>query len=811
MNDWDEVFDKGMEDSISQPKKIYQLAEKLLLDSIKCNNRHNIAKSYLLMAYSGQFLGLYAESFEYVQKALPVFIENNDLKNQASAYNTLGFIYYYFDDHDKRLEVNVKSLEIRKKINDIGGYLSSLNNTGDTYIKVGKYKEAITLFNECLNFKNHNSRMLAIVHSNMAEALFHEKKYELALEKIEISNKYAKEEILKHVLCDNLYIKSRIHNQHERWEQTIEQLESGLQIINEKDDPTLLKDLYIAAASAYEYLNQPKLALDCLKNHFSLEKIVSDRKQKKEIKSIQFKNEIQYLHHKTSELEVTIEQRTIELKQALEVEKTISHFTQEINDTKTIEEVLFKLVKNCISQLHLEDCVVYLVDDKGEFLIQKAAFGPKSIEGKKISNPIKIKIGAGIVGSVAKYGKYELIIDTSKDPRYIIDDDIRYSELAVPIFYNKKVIGVIDSEHSQKNYFNERHVNLFSMLASIVQSRMEKIKEQQTRQDLQAKIVRINKNLEKQIRIKSKENTQLNHKILEQEKKAIIGEMSAIIAHELNTPLATIKAGNEAILFLLNKMLNSDQIHLISKKEIDYIIQETTNRTCIKEKNRVISKKRNLKFDNPRTIELIEKLNIEDIDQLMSFKNTQLILNVIDEIRTINDFSSAILKSVSRANHVVEELKELSTYEEGHEKQKIDLIQNFEGLKLHMSLNHPETKIEVVNKDKQSIFGNEFRIIQLWSNIMHLIMENCEFSEEPKFNIFTSKTNHTTCIKIDCIPSKINTILFNSEILNCRFMDDIESSIKLKLNIIQTILIEHRAVLKCVIHQDSLLSFTISF
>ena len=316
MNDWNEIFEKGMEESISKPKKTYQLAENLLLESIKSNNSHNTAKSYLLMAYAGQFLGLYAQSFEYVQKALPYLIECNDLKNQAAAYNTLGFIYYYFDDHEKRLEVNIKSLEIRKKINDIDGYMSSLNNTGDTYIKVGKYKEALILFNECLNFKNHNTRMLAIVNSNMAEALFHQKKHELAIEKIETSNKHAKDEILNYVLCDNLYIKSRIHNQNERWGQTIEELESGLELLNEKDDPTLLKDLYLSAASAYENLNQPKLALNCLKKHFSLEKIVSDRKQKKEIKSIQFKNEIQHLHHKTSELEVTIEQRTIELKQA---------------------------------------------------------------------------------------------------------------------------------------------------------------------------------------------------------------------------------------------------------------------------------------------------------------------------------------------------------------------------------------------------------------------------------------------------------------------------------------------------------------
>ena len=241
-----------------------------------------------------------------------------------------------------------------------------------------------------------------------------------------------------------------------------------------------------------------------------------------------------------------------------------------------------------------------------------------------------------------------------------------------------------------------------------------------------------------------------------------------------------------------------------------YIIKETSDQQN-RLKNRNLKKKTKLKFDNPRIAELIEKLCIEDVEEVLSFKNTEFILNVINEIRTINDFSSAILKSVSRANNVVEELKELSAYDEGHEKQKIDLIQNFENLKLHMSLNHPETKIDVDINEENSIFGNEFRTIQLWSNILHLIQDNCHFAVAPIFKISSSKINHTTRIQIDCTPSEINTNLFSSDLLNHRFMDDVESTIKLKLNIIHTILIEHKANLKCSTPEGAYLRFIISF
>ena len=59
------------------------------------------------------------------------------------------------------------------------------------------------------------------------------------------------------------------------------------------------------------------------------------------------------------------------------------------------------------------------------------------------------------------------------------------------------------------------------MLASLVQSRIGKLKEQKANQILQEKIIKINNTLEKQIKIKSRENTQLNHKILDPGKERL--------------------------------------------------------------------------------------------------------------------------------------------------------------------------------------------------------------------------------------------------------------------------------------------------
>ena len=815
-------FAKGMEIAISDTKTSYEIGVELLSICREQNDKHGMAKAYLLLSYSGQFLGFYAQSYEYINLSIPLFNKYKDLKNLASAYNTLGFIFYYFDDHENRLEVNLKSLELSRSLGDENACLKSLNNTGDTYLKLGRYEKALDLFNETISSCGQDKRMMAIVLSNIAETNLFLNNNEDALKTADESIKYATEIQLFDLIFHNLYIKSQLYNNTKSWSDSIKQLEIGLEILKNNKEAVEegLSDLYKSTSIAYEKTGEYLQSLNYLKKHFEIDKIIKDEKQKKEIKSIKLKKEITHLQNRTTELESTIDERTQQLEEALETEKNISFFTQELTNTNSIDEVLWKLVKSCISKLHLEDCVVYIVEEDRAVLTQKAAFGPKDSSFDGIDSPIEIRIGDGIVGSVAQSGRYEIINDTSKDMRYIVDDDIRFSELAVPIFYENKVIGVIDSEHSQKNFFNDRHVSIFKMLSSLVESRMGKLKEEEAKNILQEKIVTLNGTLERKIRKKSKENTHLNHKILEQEKKAIIGEMSTIITHELNTPLASIKGSNEAIIFLFNKLLISGFLERLTQHEIDFIIEKTrvtskNNKNTLGEieyNQQDIQKLKNI-VKEKNLIDSIVKLNIiesKEIEIITNFKNTEFTLKILKDIWTILNFSEVISKSVSRSSNVIEELKSLAKYDENPEKRKVLLINNFEGLQVHISLSHPKAQFELNIDPGHLLFGNEFRTIQLWSNIIHLIMDNCKFSVHPTFVIHSKLKEEKTIIYIECKPQKIMSEMFNSNLLNYRFYDDVEGSEKLKLNIIQSILIEHRAKLKCSLNAD-LLQFKLIF
>lgn len=172
----------------------------------------------------------------------------------------------------------------------------------------------------------------------------------------------------------------------------------------------------------------------------------------------------------------------IEKRNHLETELVVTYFASQINSHKNTDELLWDVAKNCISKLNFEDCVIYLKDEARNMLVQKAAYGPKNPVDFTIEHPIEIPVGKGITGTVALTGKTEIVSNTEQDSRYIVDDNRRYSEIAVPIIIDDKVVGVIDSEHRQKNFFTTKHSSILQTIAVLCANQIQKTKAEEEKQ-----------------------------------------------------------------------------------------------------------------------------------------------------------------------------------------------------------------------------------------------------------------------------------------------------------------------------------------
>ncbi|MCE9678550.1 EAL domain-containing protein [Shewanella sp. AS1] len=169
--------------------------------------------------------------------------------------------------------------------------------------------------------------------------------------------------------------------------------------------------------------------------------------------------------------------------------KIVSEFAIDMLSLQGVDNILWHLAQNVVAQMGFDDVVVYLLDQQRGMLIQRASYGAKNPKGFEILSPIELKLGEGVVGEAAKRKQPLRIPDTRLYPNYIVDDAPRLSELAVPMLIDGEVVGVIDTEHPKKNFYNEQHERTLFALASITAMKIHKaksvVKLQQTIEELE--------------------------------------------------------------------------------------------------------------------------------------------------------------------------------------------------------------------------------------------------------------------------------------------------------------------------------------
>jgi sigma-B regulation protein RsbU (phosphoserine phosphatase) len=147
--------------------------------------------------------------------------------------------------------------------------------------------------------------------------------------------------------------------------------------------------------------------------------------------------------------------------QTLAVLNEISREITSILDLDDLLERIGQLLKRVID-FHM--FTILLWNDRTEQFEHRFS----SRFGERIVREHNIRLGEGIIGNAAEQRSPILAPDVRKDPRYIVANPEVRSELAVPLIYKGKVIGVIDLEHTRLHYYNEDHQTTLSTLAAQV-------------------------------------------------------------------------------------------------------------------------------------------------------------------------------------------------------------------------------------------------------------------------------------------------------------------------------------------------------
>jgi sigma-B regulation protein RsbU (phosphoserine phosphatase) len=135
--------------------------------------------------------------------------------------------------------------------------------------------------------------------------------------------------------------------------------------------------------------------------------------------------------------------------------------TERINSTLDLDELLGRIAEIVKRAIDYEVFAILLLNEKTQELRVHFSLG----HPRELIRNLRIKVGEGIVGRAAQTRRSVLVNDLKQDPSYIPSVAMR-SELAVPLLFKGRLIGVIDLEAPQPDFFNDSHVSLLELLAS---------------------------------------------------------------------------------------------------------------------------------------------------------------------------------------------------------------------------------------------------------------------------------------------------------------------------------------------------------
>jgi len=122
------------------------------------------------------------------------------------------------------------------------------------------------------------------------------------------------------------------------------------------------------------------------------------------------------------------------------------------------DEVLEQILAILRDYFHVNNVTILLLNEQKTELVPKAQIGWGS--GKL---DIKISLEDGITGAAVRQKRPVYVREVANDSRYIATCKTTRSELAVPLMVRDSVIGVLDCQSDQADFFDEETIDLLTL------------------------------------------------------------------------------------------------------------------------------------------------------------------------------------------------------------------------------------------------------------------------------------------------------------------------------------------------------------
>ena len=397
--------------------------------------------------------------------------------------------------------------------------------------------------------------------------------------------------------------------------------------------------------------------------------------------------------------------------------------------------------------------------------------------------------------------------------RKVLSDEGTQSMISIPMMQDNEAIGFVGFDiMKKKREFTVDEKNLLRIYSQMMLNVFNRISYIEELQNTKEELAKINRSLEKKVMENTKKNMDLSRSILEQEKLVTIGEISAGIAHDLNTPLGTIRVGADNINFILNSIFNGT-ISVFSKEELAHIVNHVEKNKIEMYVGGLQMRKEKVKMleylngsfhdESPEYLDEIGDLLVkcrfditqeEEISLILSKPFAKEYLQIMNQLQMAMAQLETIRKSSDKAVRVVQDMRAFIKGESVVEQKKINLRDNISTVlgvfNYEISLNvnlifDVDTSIEFM--------GYDIKLFQLWSNIVKNGLEAMSEQKEKYLGIFAEKTGTQLRVVFENNGPKIPKEIAESIFQKFYTTKGTKSGSGLGLSIVKNVLKEHNA------------------
>jgi len=541
------------------------------------------AQAYVSIGSIYYYMGDYDRSLDYFLQGLHHGLELNNRAVLAAAYNGAGYIYGVTGDNQKGLELLKTALSLSRELQNFNLECAILDSLAVIYMNDQQIDKAHETYLECLNLsqQKNNKKDAGYALFGIGEILVKQNKSEEAKEYFLRSISLHKEVGYKVGMGHSLLQVGKIFLSQQKFEDAKKYLQEALDV----GEAIKAKAVIYEAHEAFSELYQATKNFDFFAHHYKLfhkyksEVFKEEQETKQKYLTIQY--EMEKLKQETEidrltnvvmkEKNAELEMKTAELERSYNSVSVLSRIGQDITSTLNLETILNTVYKNVNEMMDAtifgigiynpeKNCITYRMSmEKGKryqpyerTMKDKNQFPVWCVENKK----------EVFINDIDKeYSKYLPNIDMTILSSAEMEDgtvpESPHSLIYLPLMVKEMVIGLISIQSYKKNAYAQYHLDILKTLASYTSAALYNARSFETLQ-----------NTLNELRLTQEQ-------LVQSEKMASLGELTAGIAHEIQNPLNFVNnfaEVNKELLAEMNEEIekgNFDEVKAIAKDVTD--------------------------------------------------------------------------------------------------------------------------------------------------------------------------------------------------------------------------------------------------